>query len=391
MPDAFLKIEMIKSSLSEIKIGRLAKRCIVCLSFFSALMIAPVGLPGQVTITAKDMFAKEGQYYKMYSNFIGHFSDAAREEVDAFEYIGEAGEDQVWDFREGPEDEIVRFDYVSPGEIDTDVEFEGATIVERATFDSSGKQKSMFLDVSTAKGRNVYGFHDESIDEENPAIPFSTRLNDFPAIIRFGDSWNSSTTFEFVTRQSMFGVGTIEAPTKLVYQSDMEVDGHGIIMLPELGFHDCLRINELVQYDTFVKIPGLIEDWQMASTDFIRNYYWLSKDMGIVAQISSAQDSVPPADEFSAASALWRQFENNHGESTETAQPVEELEISMDAKENRVLLSWKKAENTVEYLVQYSDNLNTDSWRELKKTTGNFALDDISSNKGRFYRIVSLE
>jgi len=27
----------------------------------------------------------------------------------------------------------------------------------------------------------------------------------------------------------------------------------------------------------------------------------------------------------------------------------------------------------------------------LKKTSGNFALDDISSKKSRFYRIVSLE
>ena len=367
------------------------KRCVVCLSFYSTLLLAPAMSLGQITITAKDMFSKEGQYYKMYSNFVGHFSDAPREEVDVFEYIGEAGEDQVWDFREGPEEEIITFDYVRPGEIDTDVKFEGATIVERATFGSSDKQKSMFLDVSAARGRDVYGFYDDSIDEENPAIPFSTRLNDFPALINFDDSWNANTTFEFVTRQSMFELGTIEAPTKLVYQSEMVVDGHGIIILPGLGFHDCLRINELVQYDTFITIPGLIDDWQKASTDYVRNYYWLSKDMGIVAQISSVQDTVPLPDEFSAASAMWRQFENNHGETSVVPQAVEGLEISLDVKGGRVLLSWEKAENTVEYLVQYSEDLAVNGWRDLKKTTGNFALDDISSKTSRFYRIVSLE
>jgi len=369
----------------------LAKRCVVYLSFYSTLLLAPTMSLGQITITAKDMFSKEGQYYKMYSNFVGHFSDAPREEVDVFEYIGEAGEDQVWDFREGPEEEIITFDYVRPGEIDTDVKFEGATIVERATFGSSDKQKSMFLDVSAARGRDVYGFYDDSIDEENPAIPFSTRLNDFPAVIKFGDSWNANTTFEFVTRQSMFELGTIEAPTKLVYQSEMVVDGHGIIILPGLGFHDCLRINELVQYDTFITIPGLIDDWQKASTDYVRNYYWLSKDMGIVAQISSVQDTVPLPDEFSAASAMWRQFENNHGETSVVPQAVEGLEISLDVKGGRVLLSWEKAENTVEYMVQYSEDLAVNGWRDLKKTTGNFALDDISSKTSRFYRIVSLE
>ena len=382
---------MIKFILAETAIKRFASRWLTPWGIVLGMLSVPSESLGQVTITAMDMFGKEGQYYKMYSNFVGHFSEAAREEVDVFDYIGEAGEDQVWDFREGPEDEAIRFDYVKPSAIGTDVEFEGATIVERATFDSSGRQKSLFIDLSVARGRDVYGFHDISIDEEDPAIQFSTRLNDFPAVIKFGDSWNASTSFEFVTRQSMFGVGDIEAPTKQVYQSEMVVDGHGIIILPDLGFHDCLRVNELVQYETFIKIPGLIEDWQKASTDFVRNYYWLSKGMGIVAQISSVQDTVPIPDEFSTASAMWRQFENNHGGSTELPQPVKGLEISIDTKGNRVLLSWKKSENTLEYLVQFSENLRANSWNDLKTTSGSFALDAISSKKSRFYRIVSLE
>ncbi len=372
---------------------RLANRWLACWAVVISVLAVPGESVGQITITVKDMFGKEGQYYKMYSNFVDGFSEAAREEVDAFEYIGEAGEDQVWDFREGPEDEVIRFDYVKPSAIETDMEFEGATIVERATFDSTGKHKSLFLDLNTAHGRSVYGFYDESIDSVNPAIPFSVRLNDFPSRIKYEDSWDSSTTFEFVMREEVPPLGEIEVPSKYVYRSEMTVDAYGVIMLPELGFrfHDCLRINELVQYDAFIKMEGLFEDWQNAGTQFVRNYYWLAKDMGIVAQISSVQDSVPPADEFSVATALWRQFENNHGESTATAQAVEGLEITMDANGNRILLSWKKAENTVEYLVQYSDSLRPDSWRELKKTTGNFALDDISSKKSRFYRIVSLE
>jgi hypothetical protein len=54
-------------------------------------------------------------------------------------------------------------------------------------------------------------------------------------------------------------------------------------------------------------------------------------------------------------------------------------------------LSWKKAENTLEYLVQFSDSLIANGWKDLKTTSGNFALDAISSKKARFYRIVSLE
>ena len=374
--------------MNRVTTKRLAKRWILGWAAALGLVAIPSEAAGQITITTKDMFTKEGQYYKMYSNFVGHFSEAPQEEVDVFDYIGEAGEDQVWDFREGPEDELIQFDYVKPSAIDTDVVFEGATLVERATYDSTGKQKSLFVDLKAGVGRYVYGFHDESIDEQNPAIPFSGRLLDFPAVIQYDDEWKASTSYEYVTRSELLD---FDSPTKIVYESEMKVDAYGIIMLPGLGFHDCLRINEVVKNVAFVKIPGVIDDWQEAITQFTRNYYWLSKDMGIVAQISSSPESVPPADEFSVAGALWRQFENNHGKSTETAQPVEGLELSLDPNKNRILLSWKKAENTVEYLVQYSDTLAADSWRELKKTTGNFVLDDISSEKHRFYRIVSLE
>ena len=51
----------------------------------------------------------------------------------------------------------------------------------------------------------------------------------------------------------------------------------------------------------------------------------------------------------------------------------------------------KKAENTVEYMVQSSDSLRVNSWRDFKRTAGSFVLDNISSNKQRFYRVISLE
>ena len=113
--------------------------------------------------------------------------------------------------------------------------------------------------------------------------------------------------------------------------------------------------------------------------------------MGIVAQITSTQDTAPIPEDFTAATAIWRQFENNHGESNNSVEPVEGLEINYDPKGSRVLLSWEKAENAVAYLIQYNDNFSKNDWKDLKETSGNFALDSISSEKQRFYRVVSLE
>ena len=363
-------------------------RSFVCLLFICiGVLSCPTNSLAQISITSKDMFSKEGQYYKMYSNFAKHHSsDEIFEEVDVTDYIGNDGEDQVWDFREGPEDEEIRFDYVNPDEIDTNVEFEGATIVERATFKSTDSQKSLFLHMKKGVGRYVYGFHDPAVDEDTPSVVFSGRLLDFPAVIKYEDEWNSSTSYEIKVKS----LGLV-VPTKLVYESEMKVDAHGIVILPNFGFHDCLRINELVKYDQFVKIPGLGDDWMNAGSVYVRNYYWLAKDMGIVAQITSTQDTAPIPEDFTAATAMWRQFENNHGESSVVAEPVEGLEISYDSKGNRILLSWEKAENAIAYLIQYTDNLSKGEWKDLKETSGNFALDSISSRKQRFYRIVSLE
>ena len=180
---------------------RLAKRLVWTIALGLMINGSLERAQAQITITTKDMFSKEGQYYKMYSNFVKHSSseDEAGEEVDVVDYIGEEGEDQVWDFREGPDDEEIRFDYVNPSEIETDVEFEGATIVERATFKSTDAQKSLFLDMKKGVGRFVYGFHDPVVYEAKPSVVFGNRLLDFPAVIKYEDEWDSTTSFETVS------------------------------------------------------------------------------------------------------------------------------------------------------------------------------------------------
>ena len=44
-----------------------------------------------------------------------------------------------------------------------------------------------------------------------------------------------------------------------------------------------------------------------------------AKDMGIVAQITSTQAAYPGY----SGHRMWRQFENNHGKSSDVVEPVE--------------------------------------------------------------------
>lgn len=352
----------------------------VVLPVLSCGALAVTETEAQVTITSGDMFNKIGQYYRVYSNLPG-------EEVDVSNIILEAGEDQVWDFTDGPDEETIRFDYIDVDDSGSGDIFEDAAFVERATYESDESKKLLFLKQVTGRGRMVYGFRDESIDPINPDVPFTVPLNDFPNVIQYQDQWTASTVWETVTRSEL--LGDLEVPTRYAYRSEMEVDAYGIVILPELGFDDCLRINELVTYKVSVDLTG---GFQEIATYFTRNYYWLSKNKGIVAQMTSAEDSVPPPDEYSAAIAFWRQFENNHKEVDEQPMPVQGLKITLDAKNSRVLLSWNKTKNATGYRVEYTRFLGQpDGWINLKTTPGSFALDEIDNGESRFYRIVSLE
>ena len=110
----------------------------VVLPVLSCGALAVTETEAQVTITSGDMFNKIGQYYRVYSNLPG-------EEVDVSNIILEAGEDQVWDFTDGPDEETIRFDYIDVDDSGSGDIFEDAAFVERATYESDESKKLLFL------------------------------------------------------------------------------------------------------------------------------------------------------------------------------------------------------------------------------------------------------
>lgn len=346
----------------------------------------------QVTITSKDLFNQIGQYYRAYAN---------KGSVSVSGKLGIAGGPQVWDFTTGPTDQIYRFDYVAVNDGGHGEDFPKATFAERKTEEATGSQNWLYLEQVPGVGRRVYGFYDSDVNPNHPSVKFSEAIVDFPETINYKDTWTTSTSYQLdiATFDSEPDPGDPTAPPEQVsiaavfkVTSTFMVDAHGLINLPNpnIGFGEALRVNELVQYDVEVDLFG-DGQFQPITQQFSRNYYWLRPDYGIVAQVNSKEQTTPPPDNFTSATAFIRLFETNHSKVQGDRPPVGITGLKITLTSGRVLINWDKA-NTGLYRVEYTTNPGAkDSWIKLGETKDSFMLDSVSNSATtRFYRIVGV-
>jgi hypothetical protein len=359
-------------------------------------LIWPAALPAQVTLTAADMFNQPGQYYKAYANATSTTS------VSVGGMLGAAGGPQLWDFTSGPAEVIYRFDYLAATNTPHGADFvaAGAKIAEQKTDTTAGVADAwLYFTQDPVKGRMTYGFYDPSfsagIGGSQDQELFSSALNDFPATIQYGAAWSSATTF---TNTITFGDpndpsgGFFTVDLLIAYAASDLVDAYGKVVSPgSLNFGDCLRVNELVTYDTSADF-GDGSGFQHLSTDYVRNYYWLRPGRGIVAQVTSQQSSsAPPDNNFLTASAVLRMFETNHkdGGGPDPGGGIQGFKITLG---DGALLRWTALTSVSRYQVEYSTNPGT-GWQPLGSTTDAWFIDPAAGKPGtpiRFYRVVGL-
>ncbi len=353
-----------------------------------ALLVAawPVSVSGQVTITGSDFFNQAGQYFEAY----------AEKDTPVAGLLGSPGPTaQAWDFTSGGTNVVYRFDYLPVEEATEGATFPEAAIAERLTDGSSGVVKWLYFRQASGQGRLTYGFHDPDFSASQPTAMFTPPILDFPERIGFGDTWNTAT--EFLSEISLGlpaddedGGGDFGIPTRVAYTSTAKADAFGLINQPGIGFGECLRVNELVQYDVSVDL-GLGEGFMSVSTQYIRNYYWLRKGRGIAVQVTSRQLDTPPPEDFAVAAAMVRMFATNHADGVVDVPVITGFRITL-GKEG-ALLQWSKAAGIARYRVEYAtDGLGV--WLPLvESTTANFHL-DAEANKpdspARFYRVIGL-
>lgn len=363
-------------------------------TFLAALAGIFIALPafGQVTIRSADMFSQPGQYYRAYLNSHAIIPQP----IPVRDYLGEPGGPNLWDFTNGPTNEIIRMDYVNPEGTVFGHPFPGVTLAERMTFESGNRgSRWLFIEQTPLVGRKVFGFYESSAFTE-PSHVFDPPIVDFPDPMRFGDKW--STTVSWTT-------GTVDFELIRTTQvSEFEVDAYGIIDLPGIDFGDALRVNAKIT--TTHALPadffgGGVEDelgdigdgggFNNAGVSITRALYFFRPGFGLVAEIHSTSSEADPGSSFHQAKFFSRMFETNRTppEACNQPSPVNDLEISLSA--GRALLKWSVTECTDYYRVEYSPRVGSaGSWQALGETQNTFMVDPLAGSAPmRLYRVIS--
>lgn len=348
------------------------------------IMFLAQGLAGtlctqaQVTITSADLFNQPGQYYRAFSN--------GTNTVPVSTLLGTTGGPQAWDFSTGPTDATYRFNYIPAAQGTDGPQFValGAQVAEQKIDESNTNVQSfLYFKQDTTAGRIDYGFYDPSFSAAQPVAFFTNGLQDFPALIHTNSSWSGNTVFESIYTDPVLG----DFPMQVTYSALDSVDAYGLVVLPNLGFMDCLRVHELVTYDIAVDLGS---GYQPLGTQYALNYYWLSPGHGIVVQIS-ASDSTPPPDSMpNGASAFTRMFELYHPAVTNPPPVLSGFKITMGT--SAALLQWNRLAGVSSYRVDYATTLApVPNWQPVGTTTSNFLLDPAAvspTNPRRYYRLV---
>lgn len=346
------------------------------------------GAEAQVVITAEDMFNQVGQYYKAFAN---------KDDVPVSGILGTPGGPQVWDFTTGPTDDVYQFDYVLPTDDGHGVDFPEATFAERKTEQLSGAKNWMYLKQVPQLGRVNYGFYDEEFSPTKPSNPFKTPITDFPAVIRYDDTWSTATSFDseisFDTgpdpENPDAGSETFTIPMRVNYTSTAKADAYGIVNLPQIGFGEALRVNELSTYAIDVDFEGT-GNFQNVTTEYVRTIYFLMEDRGIAVQVTSRQETTPPPDNFALAASVVRMFETNHGIGGSTPESITDFKITLS--QGKALLNWAKLGTVTSYRVEATSELVGGTWTVVGTTSNNFLVDSSIGGVGqRYYRVVGVK
>ncbi len=365
------------------------RRALTCAAVIMAgATVAPAQSP--VTITSADMFNQVGQYYLAYAN-----DPNTNNNLTVSGLLGATNGPQAWNFSAGPQDVTYRFDYLAAGNTPNGEDFvhAGAQIAEQKTNQGDTNDQSwLYFTQDPLKGRLDYGFYDPTFSSSQPESVFSPALQDFPNTIHFGDTWSGTTVFTSIYSDPVLG----SYPDQLTYTSTDTVDAYGEVTLPKLGFVNCLRVHELVEYDISINVDG--SGYSPAGTEYILNYYWLATGHGIVVQINSTSPldgSIPPDNLPGGAAALVRMFAINHPVAMNTNPPGNAIlgfTFTPGSPGSGALLQWIALAGVTSYRVDYAASLaGTNNWQPLGTTTSNFILDPAAGTAAipaRFYRVV---
>ncbi len=310
------------------------------LLLLNVVLVLP--LSAQITISAAELHFELGST----RTYLTHSSDPVFVEG----VIGAPGGPQQWDFSASAFADLYTYEIGRADESTVGGPFPDAELAEKLTIDSTGSMSWTLFGLSEA-GRTLHGFHDPVTNPPSPVVKFTTPIIDYPTPMSFGDEWGAVASFDI---EQLIGGSLL--PTALDSKITAKVDAFGTLVLPTLGTVEVIRINELNTTDSVIDIGGIP---LALPTAYVRTYTWLSREYGIVAQMTSEAGTELVPDLFEFAARFIR-LSDRIG----PPEPGEEFRILTVARESAdsVTIAWTSRVGQT-YTVETSDDLR--KWEVL--------------------------
>ena len=208
--------------------------------------------------------------------------------------LGTAGSvAQAWTSRTGPQDVTNRYDYLAAANTPYGADFvaAGAQMAQQLTdVGTTNALQWLYFTEDPRKGQLDYGFYNPASARRSRSRCSATGSQDFPASIHYGDIVVGNDGVRFDLQPGGLG----DYPDQITYTSTDTVDAFGVITLPNIGFLDCLRVHEVVEYDIAIDLGDGYAD---CGTEYVLNYYWLAPGHGMSCKsIPSSATRTPPDD-----------------------------------------------------------------------------------------------
>lgn len=344
----------------------------VYFSLLSIILVLPNPAAAQITIELDDLQLGAGAS----RSYLTHQATLAV--VDGF--IQGAGGPRVWNFSSGPSDDTFAYETMLASESAVSGPFVGAELAERLTIDSDPSISWTFYNL-IQPGRELHGFHNGMANPAFPVIRLLPPLVDLPTPIDYQDQWTASSFYR--TSQDLGGV---IFPIDVDVTISSFVDAYGSLSLPTLGTVDVLRINELSVSVSVTDVGGVPLE---LARSFVRSHLFVSKEFGIVAQITSEAGPESPETEFEIASRFIRLSQSSPPGPPSSTLAI--LSIVLDS-DSSVTLTWRSVAGT-NYDVEVStDLINWQVVGSLIPAVGvetSFTESPIPTGSlRRFYRVV---
>ena len=257
---------------------------------------------GQIFISPDDFPSVTGMTLSYYTNTT----------TSVIVNVGSAGENQTWDYTQGPEELEVDEYIIRAVESPFYEQLPDANRVRVSDMNQYGLPGTVYTHREMSNEElTLLGFGAEIMEYPIPIRLGDDGLQEYPLPLYYEDEWENTveldTVFTIANPDTTIPLDSIDVRLELILGDQAQVDAWGTLQGP-LGNHEVLRVRHDTGVEATVYVWMILFWLEVWDTTFVQyRYEWLAEDYGQIVSMASQPGETNP--NFTDASRVLRLFD----------------------------------------------------------------------------------